>query len=231
MSILLYDLCSAEEDRRFSPYCWRTKMALRHKGLDFETEAVRFGTMEILAPTGFNRVPVLVDGETAVTESFDIACYLEDNYPDRPPLFAGDVGRGEARFLNNWADLTMGPSMMGLYLMGIFEHVHPDDRVYFRESREARFGRKLEEVSADPDRIRETMYNTLAPLRATLSAQDFVCGDAPAYGDYIVFGAFMTARTISTEKLLDDDDPIHAWRARMMELFGGFAASAKGYEV
>ena len=37
MAIKLYDLAGAEDDRRFSPYCWRTKMALKHKGLEFET--------------------------------------------------------------------------------------------------------------------------------------------------------------------------------------------------
>jgi hypothetical protein len=31
MSITLYDLASAEADRRFSPFCWRTHMALAHK--------------------------------------------------------------------------------------------------------------------------------------------------------------------------------------------------------
>ena len=37
MAIALWDLAGADEARRFSPYCWRTKMALWHKGLAFET--------------------------------------------------------------------------------------------------------------------------------------------------------------------------------------------------
>ena len=37
MAITLYDLAGAEADRRFSPFCWRTKMALAHKGLEVET--------------------------------------------------------------------------------------------------------------------------------------------------------------------------------------------------
>ncbi len=32
-TIRLWDLVGAEDDRAFSPYCWRTKMALAHKGL------------------------------------------------------------------------------------------------------------------------------------------------------------------------------------------------------
>ena len=36
MALQLYDLAGAESERRFSPYCWRTKLALMHKGLKFE---------------------------------------------------------------------------------------------------------------------------------------------------------------------------------------------------
>ncbi|HCI47115.1 MAG TPA: glutathione S-transferase, partial [Rhodospirillaceae bacterium] len=39
MTIKLYDLAGEDAALRFSPFCWRTKMALKHKGLPFETEA------------------------------------------------------------------------------------------------------------------------------------------------------------------------------------------------
>ena len=37
MTIQMFDLAAAEPDRRFSPYCWRTRLALAHKGLPVET--------------------------------------------------------------------------------------------------------------------------------------------------------------------------------------------------
>ncbi|HZT50556.1 MAG TPA: glutathione S-transferase N-terminal domain-containing protein, partial [Stellaceae bacterium] len=77
----LYDLAAAEPDRRFSPYCWRARMALAHKGLEVETIPWRFTEKERLAPTGQGRVPVLVDGERWVWDSWAIAEYLEDRYP------------------------------------------------------------------------------------------------------------------------------------------------------
>ena len=33
----LYELAGADENRRFSPYCWRARMALAHKGLEVES--------------------------------------------------------------------------------------------------------------------------------------------------------------------------------------------------
>ena len=49
MAITLYDLCGRDERLRFSPYCWRVRMALAHKGLDYTTVAWRFQEKEELA--------------------------------------------------------------------------------------------------------------------------------------------------------------------------------------
>jgi glutathione S-transferase len=42
MSMILYDLAGADPDLRFSPFCWRTRFALAHKGLPVETIPWRF---------------------------------------------------------------------------------------------------------------------------------------------------------------------------------------------
>ena len=69
----------------------------------------------------------------------------------------------------------------------------------------------------------------MEPVRGTLAAQPFICGEAPAYADYIVFSAFQWARCISDFPLIEADDPLHPWRARMLELFDGLAGKAQGY--
>ena len=61
MAIKLYDLAGAEDDRRFSPYCWRVKMALVHKGLAFETVPWRFTEKDAIAFANSTTVPVLVE--------------------------------------------------------------------------------------------------------------------------------------------------------------------------
>jgi len=93
MAIKLYDLAAAEDDRRFSPYCWRAKMALRHKGLEFETVPWRFTDKGMIAFSGQGLVPVLVDGKHTVHDSWRIALYLEEAYPQRPGLFEGGQSR------------------------------------------------------------------------------------------------------------------------------------------
>ena len=58
-----------------------------------------------------------------------------------------------------------------------------------------------------------------------------VAGDAPAYADYIVFGAFLWARGVSGFRLLEADDPVHAWRERMLDAHDGLARRAPAHEV
>jgi glutathione S-transferase len=226
---VLYDLAGAEPERRFSPYCWRTRMALAHKGLPVRTVPWRFTDKDVIAFTGQGRVPVLVDGETAVHDSWTIALYLEEHYPDRPSLFHGSDAMAVTRFVNSWADRVLVPMVATLILVDIHDHLHDKDRAYFRASREKAFGKPLEEVMAERDARVVSFRQTLEPLRATLRAQPFIAGDAPAYADYIPFGVLQWARAISPFPLLDAGDPVFAWRDRLLDAFDGLARTAPAY--
>jgi glutathione S-transferase len=231
MTITLYDLAGAEADRRFSPFCWRTRMALAHKGLAVETVPWRFTEKDALAPTKQGRVPVIVDDGKWVNDSWAIADYLEATYPDRPSLFGGAAGRATMRFVQGWGDTILHPGIARLVILDIWKHVDEKDKAYFRKSREERFGASLEAVQSDREERLVPFRQSLQPLRSLLEVQRFVGGDKPLYGDYIAFGGFQWARNISDFKLLDPSDPIHAWRERMLDLFDGLARKSKGYAV
>ena len=138
MTITLYDLAGAEPNRRFSPFCWRAKMALAHKGLAVETVPWRFTEKDKLPQPNVGRVPVIVDGARVVHDSTAIADYLEEQYPDRPSLFGGEVGRGLARFIQNWTETVLQPGLIRLVLLDIYRHIGPADQAYFRGDREQR---------------------------------------------------------------------------------------------
>jgi glutathione S-transferase len=222
----LYDLAGADANLRFSPYCWRAKLALAHKGLAVETVPWRFTEKDAIAFSGQDRVPVLVDGSRTIADSWVIAGYLDDAYQDRPSLFGGPAARAATRFLNSWADTVLNPGIIPFVLSEIFGKIHPKDRDYFRTSREKRFGMSLEAYCADRDKRVVAFRQSLAPVRSTLAAQPYLAGDRPAYADYIVFGGFQWARCISTFPLLEADDPIVPWRDRMLDAFDGLARRA-----
>ena len=231
MTRKLFELVGADPARPFSPFCWRTRMALAHKGLESETIPWRFTEKAAIAPYKSEKVPVLLDGEKSIVDSWDIANYLEDAYPDRPSLFGGAGGRAAARFLNGFGDMVVIFGMFPFILADIVQRLGPADQVYFRKSREARFNRTLEEVSADRDSKVEGFRKTLDPFRLMLRAQPFVGGQAPNYGDYIMFGGFQWARAVSPFRLLAEDDPVYAWRERMLDAYGGVARNAPGFAV
>jgi glutathione S-transferase len=230
MARTLYDLAGAEDNRRFSPFCWRVKMALAHKGLLFETIPCRFTEKDVIAFSSQALLPVLVDGERVVSDSWAILQYLETTYPDTAPLAEGAQAWAYARLIKHWTERSLQAALMRIIVPDILSHAHPKDRGYFRTSREARFGTTIEAFSADRPAHLTHLKKVLDPLRATLLEQPFL-GTVPGLADYLVFGAFQWARCVSPVPLLRADDPIHAWRERMLVLFGGLATQTLGYST
>jgi glutathione S-transferase len=231
MALKLFELVGTDATRPFSPYCWRTRIALAHKGLGAESIPWRFTEKEAISAHRSEKVPVLLDGEKAVVDSWVIANYLEDTYPNRPSLFGGEGGRAMARMLNWWGDVVVIGGMFPLIVADIVEHLRPVDQAYFRSTREARFGRPLEQVVANRDSNVESFRKGLDPMRLTLKTQPFLGGAAPNYADYIVFGGFQWARAVSAFPLLKPDDPVHAWRETLLDAFDGMARKSPGYAV
>jgi len=229
MTITMYDLAGAEADRRFSPFCWRSKMALAHKGLAVETVPWRFTEKDKLPQPNAGRVPVIIDGDRVVHDSTVIADYLEERYPDRPSLFGGAAGRTLARFVPSWTETVLQTGLIRLVMLDIHRHCAQQDQAYFRHSREERFSATLENVVRDRQALLPAFRTSLDPLRRTVERQDFLSGSSPAYADYLVFGAFQWARAISDLEVLAAGDPIGAWRGRMLDLFDGLARRAPAY--
>lgn len=223
MAIRLHELCGSDPARVFSPYCWRARMALLHKGLPHESLPWRFTEKAAIADAGTDKVPVLRDGARVVHDSWAILEDLEDRYPGRASLFGGEGGRALARFVAQWADTVLNPAIGSLVVSDIPALLDAEDREYFVRTREARFGKPLAEVTAGRDERLEGFRAALLPLRRTLAGQPFLHGATPGAGDYIVFGGFQWARVVSPLPLLAPEDVLHAWRGRLLDAFGGAA--------
>jgi glutathione S-transferase len=227
MPIVLYELCGRDPEQVFSPHCWKVRMALAHKGLDYETRPIPFTKIPEIAGGFSKTVPILDDNGTLVRESFDIALHLERVYPDRPSLFGGPGGEAMARFVERWSLATIHPRLMRCIVADIHSILGEEDKTYFRKSREARLGKTLEAVQAGREAAAEELRGALAPLRDMLGIQPFIGGEQPLFADYIVFGPFQWARITSPYNALSADDPIVAWFGRLLALYGGMGAGVK----
>ena len=222
---VLYDLISTDGNA-LSPWCWHARMALAHKGIDVDRRAHCFTDKADMQAAGGKSFPLLVDTDgTALTDSMDIVMHLEASRPD-PTLFpGGDVS--SYLFMHRYVQTIMFPTMAKIILVDIPGVLNGEDKAYFIESREARFGKPLSEVCADPEGGLKTLDMQLDPFRKAMAEGGFVAGSAPAMADYLLFGVLQWARVCSPRQLTAEDDVIANWMETMLDLFDGLGRSAK----
>jgi glutathione S-transferase len=192
MTLRLYDLAGAEPDRRFSPYCWRTRMALAHKQLAYETIPWRFTEKGAIASSGQKLVPVMVDGDRWIADSWIIANHLEDTYPDNPSLFGDSGARALTRHYSNIADGVVG-AIFPFIALDILDHIAEPDRAYFRESREKRLGMPLETFVAPNSAVQSGprgLFTWVVGGNNTVEQHPIEVG--PAAGDLTIVAAGLT---------------------------------------
>ena len=100
----------------------KVRIALDEKGIDYERVEVGWTAErryephhpEVVALNPKRQVPILVDGETVVTDSTVIFEYLEDAYPEPALLPADPAGRARCRHFEAWADDVLFASVWDL---------------------------------------------------------------------------------------------------------------------
>lgn len=220
--IRLYELV-LENGRSASPYVWRIRYALAHKGVPFETVPIGFTDIPKVFGGRFKTVPVIEHGAKMLGESWLIAEYLDHALPSLPLLFSGPAELAMVQLFDAWFSAEILRKMLSVYVLDVHNAARPEDRPYFRQSREARFkGMTLEVVTADRSTRLLILRDALAPLRMQLARAPFLGGSAPNYADYIALGAFHWVASVSTLPLLaKDDDALLAWLDRGFDLYSG----------
>jgi glutathione S-transferase len=205
-----------------SPYVWRIRYALAHKGVPYESVPLGFTEIPTAFGGRFKTVPVIEHGGTTLAESWDIAEYLDRALPGQPALFAGPAEQAMVRLTDAWFSAEVLRKMFGVYVLDIHNAVRPEDRPYFRRTREQRLkGQTLEAFTADRESRLPALRDSLMPLRAHLKRFPYLGGSAPNYADYIALGAFLWVTGVSTLPLLAHDDTLRPWIDRGFDLYGG----------
>jgi glutathione S-transferase len=231
MTLIMYERVGLQQ-RRPSPFSWRIRYALAHKVVPAEFRPVRFADVEtIRSLSGQDKVPILIDGDRVTHDSWNIAVYLESQFPDHPSLFGGAAGRGLARYVNHWSDTALNPAIRRLISADFIYCLAPEDRPYFRQSREAQFGCTLEAYCADLDRWLGEFETVIGTLEQTLSEQDYIAGAAPNYADYVLFSVFQYARLGSPLELLRPGTALRRWRDQLVAKFDHLGDRFPAYPV
>jgi glutathione S-transferase len=226
--VRLYELV-LENGRSASPYVWRIRYALAHKGVPVECLPIGFTEIPNVFGGRFKTVPVIEHGDTLLAESWDIADYLERTFPGQPPIFSSPAEHAMVRLMDTWFSAEILRKMFRLYVLDVHNAARPEDRPYFRRSREGYLkGTSLEEFTADRAAILPALREALMPLRAQLSRYPFLGGSTSNYADYIALGAFHWVASVSTLPLLArSDDTLRRWLDKGFDLYGGLGLDSR----
>lgn len=225
MTIELYELAAKNPKLVFSPFCWRTRMSLVHKGLEFTAKPWHFADKSGTAETGYEKVPVIKDNGSWVLDSLKIAEYLDAQYPDTPLLISGPEGLANAQLVSALCS-TLFPALIPIAVYQVYQILDSESQVYFRESRESLFGKTLEEINCEPETGKSNLAKALTPFESALESFEYFGGNKPSYADYTLFGMLKWVDVVSQYAPIDESTLVGKWFKRIDNMYDGHAANS-----
>ena len=98
-----------------SPFVLKVRCYLLYKQLPFHTQYVNPGNMRAQLPVG-RTVPVLQVGEDSRNESSAIGLWLEELFPQTPPLIPEGINKDAILEADNWVSQRLIPALFRIFL-------------------------------------------------------------------------------------------------------------------
>ncbi|KAF7300801.1 hypothetical protein MKEN_01305700 [Mycena kentingensis (nom. inval.)] len=219
-NIILYDIPSAHPRVAWSPNTFKSRYVLNFKGLAYTTKWVEYPDIEPLckeiggAPTRNKpdgrphyTLPMIHDLNTGivVTDSLNIAMYLDKTYPSTPQLLPPSAWPLFRAF-----DDAMQPLLAPVYPFALplsQRILNPPSGAYFRETREKTLGQMLDALldgaERDPAQWAQVKasFATIEGWMKTSLADDaanarFFGGAHPSYADLYIAAYLLWLKTV-----------------------------------
>jgi glutathione S-transferase len=125
-----------------SPYVRKVLACLNLKGVAYQVDPITpfFGNDEFERLSPLRRIPVLIDGDLAISDSSVICAYLDEAYPGHPLFPADPKDRARARWLEEFADTRLGD----VFIWGFFYPKVVHELVWGEPGDQERAARTLE---------------------------------------------------------------------------------------
>lgn len=234
--------------RQYNLISHPSRFVLNIKGLPYKTEWVEYPNIESVAKkigaaptskksdgTGYYTLPIIYDPSTksVISDSPLIALYLEKTYP--PPSYPA-IFPENTKALTVILPFALGPKvntpLFDLIVLAAWKNLNEESRSYFRTTREADFGKKLEDFVPEGEegvqkwKAAEEGYNWLNKW-LDAAGGTFLTGDQIAYADIIVAGRLLWARIV-LGKESKEWKTIAGWNGGR---WGRFLQSFEKYEI
>ncbi|ORX75224.1 hypothetical protein K493DRAFT_321732 [Basidiobolus meristosporus CBS 931.73] len=211
--IVFYELIGHKDSTElFSINTYKTHLALGYKGIPFKVVPLTLAEVpqtisEVFKSTSkvlglssgvVATVPVIHDlnTDTVVQDSWRIAEYLEDTYPQKPILHNQPYLQ---LFVHDLITRELCLNELPLILSGVLNKFDQPSAEYFRAKREKAFGKKLEEIVATTTEEQAVCISKLRqliiPYRESIKKSGGYLGDKnnAGHADFYLAGALNLA--------------------------------------
>ncbi len=175
-----------------SPFVQKVKIALREKGVAFETRGVQVPGFEEGNPR--REVPLFVDGNTRIWDSTVILDYIDERWPEPPLLPPDPTGRAEVRLLEELADTRL--EALNFCIAEVTGFPAGEDAA----------------AAAVVERSRAELARLHGVLADRLGEKSYFGGDRPDRADISLLPHLNASRVMKNGP---DDGPLGAWLERM----------------
>src|SRR3982751_3828222 len=126
-----------------SPYVRKVLACMNLKDLGYEVDPITpfYGNDEFERLSPLRRIPILIDGDFAISDSSVICAYLDEAYPGHRLFPAEARDRARARWLEEFADTRLGD----VFIWGFFYQKVVRPLVWGEPVDEARVAKSLNE--------------------------------------------------------------------------------------
>ena len=223
---------------RQSPFCDKVRLVLAAKGLSYDVIEVTpgLGQIALFRLSGQRQVPVLVDGETVISDSTAIALHLEREHP-QPALLPSDPAlRAQVLLLEDWADTALACGVRG----ALVQAAASDPELRAALLPEATPGPLKQLVAAVPAGLgslaetlgesllgsaeRQQLQRNLEQVQLLLGSKPYLVGGALSLADLAVIAQLSLLRPMGlvVPGLGDNPllEPLFAWREQLLNRLG-----------
>ncbi|KAF9969844.1 hypothetical protein BGZ73_007619 [Actinomortierella ambigua] len=200
IALKLFELVDGETRQiSFSPAVWRAKFALHYKNVPYESVPLTFLEIPTTIPSMCKNlssptVPTLqLESGEGMIDSYAIAEYLEEKYPDRPSLFGSTASEKHLqRFFESYVQSKLHPAIQRMVYLPMYAMQDDANAHYFRTSREKSSGRTHDHITGNrAENIRELKENLALVHTQLLRTGGWILGSHPGWADFVLASAFV----------------------------------------